>query len=102
MATRRSIAEQVLRIINGGELNEDSRIELRDVMPLVDQERDTLIKAQIMDSMYTKGTATAKNELEVLGQFLSSKVLSVIKSNTQERRGLLFAQLPDKGCFYCR
>ena len=95
MATRRSIAEQVLRIINGGELNEDSRIELRDVMPLVDQERDTLIKAQIMDSMYTKGTATAKNELEVLGQFLSSKVLSVIKSNTQERRGLLFAQLPD-------
>ena len=40
MATRRSIAEQVLRIINGGELNEDSRIDLRDVMPLVDAERD--------------------------------------------------------------
>jgi hypothetical protein len=36
MATRQSIAEQVLRIINGGEVNEDSRIELRDIMPLVD------------------------------------------------------------------
>ena len=95
MATRQSIAEQVLRIINGGDLNEDSRIELRDVMPLVDQERDALIKAQIMDSMYTKGTATSKNELEVLGQFLSSEVLTVMKSNTRERRGLLFAQLPD-------
>jgi len=95
MATRQSIAEQVLRIINGGDLNEDSRIELRDVMPLVDQERDALIKAQIMDSMYTKGTATSKNELEVLGQFLSSGVLTVMKSNTRERRGLLFAQLPD-------
>ena len=57
MATRQSIAEQVLRIVNGGDLNEDSKIELRDVMPLVDQERDALIKAQIMDSMYTKGTA---------------------------------------------
>ena len=95
MATRRSIAEQVLRIINGGELNEDSRIELRDVMPLVDAERDALIKAQIMDSMFTKGTATSKNELEVLGQFLSSQVLTVMKSNTRERRGLLFAQLPN-------
>lgn len=60
MATRQSIAEQVLRIINGGEVNEDSRIELRDIMPLVDAERDAMIKAQIMDSMYTKGTATSK------------------------------------------
>tara|TARA_R100001086_G_scaffold67436_2_gene31564 strand:+ start:1146 stop:2690 length:1545 start_codon:yes stop_codon:yes gene_type:complete len=93
MATRRSIAEQVLRIINGGELNEDSRIELRDVMPLVDQERDTLIKAQIMDSMYTKGTATSKNELEVLGQFLSTRILSVSKSPGATIP--LFAELPD-------
>ena len=93
MATRQSIAEQVLRIINGGEVNEDSRIELRDIMPLVDAERDAMIKAQIMDSMYTKGTATSKNESEVLGQFLSGRELTVNKSPGD--RAPLFAVLPD-------
>jgi hypothetical protein len=52
-----------------------------------------MIKAQIMDSMYTKGTATSKNESEVLGQFLSGRELTVNKSPGD--RAPLFAVLPD-------
>ena len=47
--TRYKIAEQVLRIVNGGDPTEDSSIDIREVMVLVDQERDAIIKSQIND-----------------------------------------------------
>ena len=93
MATRRSIAEQVLRIVNGGNISDDSRIEIEDVMQLVDQERDTLIKGEILDSMYTKGVANSKGELEVIGQFLSQKKTSVLTD--QDRNGIKYAMVSD-------
>lgn len=95
MATRKSIAEQILRIVNGGDVSEDSRIEIRDVMELIDQERDALIAAQINDSMYTKGVANSKGELEVLGQFLSTDQFSLIQNNLTGRNGALCAIIPD-------
>ena len=69
--TRKSIAEQVLRIVNGGDVSDDSPISLREVMVLVDQERDSLIKRDIMDRTYTKGIATSTAELEIAGDWLS-------------------------------
>jgi hypothetical protein len=95
MATRKSIAEQILRIVNGGEVSDDSRIELRDVMPLIDQERDTIIKNEIIDSMYTKGVANSKGELEILGQFLSNETISLIENNSLSKNGILFGSLPN-------
>ena len=63
--TRYKIAEQVLRNVNGAHPTEDSSIDIREVMILVDQERDSLIKSELMDWMYTKSTTTAKGELEI-------------------------------------
>ena len=71
MTTRKSIAEQVLRIVNGGDVSDDSPISLREVMILVDQERDSLIKRDIMEKFYTKSTANATGELEIAGDWLS-------------------------------
>ena len=78
MATRRGIAEQILRIISGGEPTTEIDISIREIMFLVDQERDAMIKAEILDSMYTKGVANSKAELEILGQYLIEKSINLI------------------------
>ena len=77
MTTRYKIAEQVARIVSGGDLSEDNSIDIREIMLLVDQERNTLIKTEIMDWTYTKSTATAKGELEINGAWLSYSDLAL-------------------------
>jgi hypothetical protein len=77
MTTRYKIAEQVLRIVNGGDPTEDSSIDIREVLPLVDQERDSLIKSELMDWYYTKSTSTAKGELEINGGWLSQATVAL-------------------------
>tara|TARA_R110002096_G_scaffold369787_3_gene563256 strand:- start:56 stop:1666 length:1611 start_codon:yes stop_codon:yes gene_type:complete len=91
MTTRYKIAEQVLRIVNGGNTSEDSSIDIREVMLLVDQERNTLIKTEIMDWSYTKSTSTAKGELEINGAWLTQKTL-VLKTNTDN---LCYAEIAE-------
>ena len=75
--TRYKIAEQVLRIVNGGNTSDDSSIDIRDVLNLVDQERDSIIKREITDRFYTKSTAQAMGELEITGDFLTKEDVSV-------------------------
>tara|TARA_R100000315_G_scaffold50207_1_gene24297 strand:+ start:2982 stop:4631 length:1650 start_codon:yes stop_codon:yes gene_type:complete len=81
--TRYKIAEQVLRIVNGGDPTEDSSIDIREVMLLVDQERDALIKSEIMDWHYTKSTATAKGELEINGGWISQATIPLIRDDSR-------------------
>jgi len=89
--TRYKIAEQVLRIVNGGDPTEDSSIDIREVMILVDQERDVLIKSEIMDWMYTKSTTTAKGELEIDGGWISQATVPIVTDSS--RNGALVAAL---------
>ena len=44
MANKRQIAEQVQRIVNGGSNSDDSKVTLREVMALVEQDRDAMMK----------------------------------------------------------
>jgi hypothetical protein len=89
--TRYKIAEQVLRIVNGGDPTEDSSIDIREVMILVDQERDSLIKSEIMDWMYTKSTTTAKGELEIDGGWISQATVPIVRDAS--RNGALVGAL---------
>ena len=89
--TRYKIAEQVLRIVNGGDPTEDSSIDIREVMLLVDQERDSLIKSEIMDWMYTKSTTTAKGELEIDGGWISQATVPIVRDAS--RNGALVGAL---------
>ena len=89
--TKYKIAEQVLRIVNGGDPTEDSSIDIREVMLLVDQERDALIKSEITDWMYTKSTTTAKGELEINGGWISTAVLPLLRDGV--KNGLVFAPI---------
>ena len=73
--TRKKIAEQVLRIVNGGNISDDSHVDIREVMALVDQERDAIIKREIMTNAYSKGTAMSIAEAEIRGDWLTHEKL---------------------------
>ena len=95
MTTRYRIAEQVIRIVSGGNISDDNPIDIREVMLLVDQERDSLIKTEIMDWTYTKSTATAKGELEISGAWLTSKRVKLTKE-ASHLNGIVYAPLADE------
>ena len=44
MATKKQIAEQVQRIVNGGANSDDSKVTIQEVMALVEQERDAMVR----------------------------------------------------------
>lgn len=68
MATKKSLAEQALRVIQGGSVSDDADIDIREIMLFIEQERDALIKQMIMGY---KGMG----EHEITGDFLSSLTL---------------------------
>ena len=68
MATKKSIAEQALRVIQGGNISDDSDIDIREIILFVEQERDALIKQMILGY-------SGMGEHEITGDFLSSFTL---------------------------
>ena len=74
MATKKSIAEQALRVIQGGNISDDVDIDIRELILFIEQERDALIKQMII------GYA-GMGEHEITGDFLSS--ISVSSSDNQ-------------------
>lgn len=95
MTTRYRIAEQVIRIVSGGNVSDDNPIDIREVMLLVDQERDTLIKTEIMEWTYAKSTSTAKGELEINGAWLTSKSIPLFQDYAH-LNGIVYAALSDE------
>lgn len=57
---------------------------LKEVMALIDQERDTLIRQLIEDRFYTKSTTTNKAELEITGDFITLDTGLSVSSNKVE------------------
>ena len=49
--TKARLAEQVLRIVQGGYLSDDSDIDSREVILFIEQERDALVKRMIVGCM---------------------------------------------------
>ena len=81
MATKKKIAEQILRIVQGGNVSDDSSIDIREVMALIDQERDSIIKREIMNRVYAKSTTTNSAELEITGDWLTNEVINVYNNS---------------------
>ena len=51
MATKGQIAEQVLRVVNGGALTDDSKVTMQEVGILMEHERDALIRKTILEKL---------------------------------------------------
>ena len=81
MATKKKIAEQILRIVQGGNVSDDSSIDIREVMALIDQERDAIIKREIMNRVYAKSTTTNSAELEITGDWLTTENIDVVNNS---------------------
>ena len=87
--TRKKIAEQILRMVSGGNVSDDSSIDIREVMALVDQERDALIKAEIM------GTG----DFEVRGELLSKERLYTTDNSYVSLKNIPIGLPNDMGIF---
>tara|TARA_R100001594_G_scaffold144712_1_gene194128 strand:- start:3312 stop:5000 length:1689 start_codon:yes stop_codon:yes gene_type:complete len=90
MATKRQIAEQVLRIVNGGGIDDDAKVTLQEVGVLMEHERDALAKKAIMEN------ATI-GENEIPSEFISVRqyMLNNDTSGIYGVGGRAFADLYD-------
>ena len=86
--TKRKLAEQALRIIQGGAIRDDSEIDIREIMMNIEQERDKLVKQEIFESLQIAGTYGATS---VNGSFVTSYVLDVETDNIKDMK---FSKLP--------
>ena len=71
MATKRIIAEQIKRIISTGSSRFDDNIDLRELMALVDNERDRLVKEEII-------VRRNSGDFGINGQYLTSEIIDVV------------------------
>ena len=82
--TKKMLAEQVLRIIQGGSIRDDAEIDIREIMLSVEQERDRLIKQELFQSMQM-------GEYNINGSFISSYKVPV---KEEEDTGLFYSEVP--------
>ena len=74
MITKKSIAEQVQRIVNGGSSSDDSKVTLQEVIALVEQERDAMVKKHILEN-------SVIGEHEIPSAFLTKRKFDVALSS---------------------
>ena len=71
MITKKSIAEQVQRIVNGGSSSDDSKVTLQEVIALVEQERDAMVKKHILEN-------SVLGDHEIPSAFLTKRKVDVL------------------------
>ena len=82
--TKRKLAEQALRIIQGGAVRDDAEIDIREVMMNVEQERDKLVRQDLYESLQMGGG-------HVNGSFVTSYTVSVETDNIKD---MFFSKIP--------
>ena len=89
MATKGQIVEQVLRIVNGGGISDDSKVTSKEVGTLLEHERDALVRKTILEN-------SSLGEHEIPNEFLSMLTLDVLQdtSNIYGNGGRAYSQLP--------
>ena len=86
--TKRKLAEQALRIIQGGAIRDDAEIDIREVMMNIEQERDKLVRQEIFESLQITGSYGATS---VNGSFVTSYIVDVETDNVKDMK---FSKLP--------
>jgi len=86
MATTKSqIAEQILRILNSGDVTSDNDIDIREIILAVEQERDRLVRLRLFESLQM-------GEMIVAGDVISSFDNVLIKKDND--KDMLYSELP--------
>ena len=82
--TKRKLAEQALRIIQGGAIRDDSEIDIREVMMNIEQERDKLVRQELFQLLQM-------GEGYISGSFITSYNVSVETDNIKD---MCFSKIP--------
>ena len=85
--TKRMISEQILRILNSGDVTMDNSLDLREIMMAIEQERDRLVRMRLFESMQL-------GQAEIPGDVIShyDNVGIFLDSN----KGMLYSNLPNE------
>ena len=65
--TKLKISEQILRLLNSGDVTNDNDIDIREIILAVEQERDRLVRLRLFESLQL-------GEMIVAGDVISSKL----------------------------
>ena len=87
MATKGQIVEQVLKLVNGGDISDDSKATMQEVGTLLEHERDAIVRKTIMEN-------AAIGEHEVPSEFLSYHKLLLSGDETYGSSPRPYAKLP--------
>ena len=85
--TKEQLAEQILRLLNSGDVTHDNSIDGRELLLAIEQERDRLIRQRLMESM-------AQGEGTIPGDIISA--FDSIKIKKDHTKHLLYSQLPGR------
>jgi hypothetical protein len=96
MATRKQIAERILRVLQGGEVTVDSDIDIREIMLHVDSERDNIIQQKLTSSY--KGMRQLSTQAPVphtvLGHYVSEDLYTTSYDSSRDQRYISLGQYP--------
>lgn len=83
MASRKSIAERILRILQGGEVTIDTDIDIREIMLHVDSERDSIIQEKLVEAYkpMSQRSVQAPAAYSILGNYVTEDTYSVSDSD---------------------
>ena len=87
MALKGQIVEQVLRIVNGGQINDDAKITKQEVGVLLEQERDALVRKTILEN-------ATLGEHEIPNEFISVHRCEIFVDNLYGGGGRPYVYLP--------
>lgn len=85
--TKKQLAEQILRILNSGDISHDNSIDPRELLLAIEQERDRVVRLRLFESMQM-GNPTIPGD--IVSAFDSIK----IKKDTV--KNLLYSDLPGR------
>lgn len=85
--TKKQLAEQILRILNSGDVSTDNSIDPRELLLAIEQERDRLVRLRLFESM-KMGNPTIPGD--VVSAFDSIKIKKDVVKN------LLYSDLPGR------
>ena len=83
--TKLQISEQILRILNSGDITNDNDIDIREIILAVEQERDRLVRLRLFESLQM-------GEMIVAGDVISSFDNVLIKKDHD--KDMLYSELP--------